>query len=206
MEVSPSFRQASRRAISYLQFGRWASFERILEMEADRMLKLIGLVLAAVVFVALAPEASQAQISNKPFSFKTPGGIGMSNAGRQAIINQKINGAEPEVLLRDVNGNLLGLEKGPDGLAIVIGPDGQALPGYRGRGWKGSNPALDVRVFNSYFVPKWREHGPPIPNASTSGEAVDAWTEAVIYGAPSGIGGSLDQWIAMANYLGPRLR
>jgi hypothetical protein len=170
------------------------------------MVKLIGLALVAMALVALAPAPSHAQISNKPFSFSNSGGIGMSNAGRQAIINQKINGTTPEVLLRDPAGNLLGLDKGPNGLAIVIGPDGQALTGYRGRGWKGGNPALDSGVFNAFFVPRLRDNGPPIPNAASSGEAVNAWTDAVLYNAPSGYGSSLDQWVAMANYLGPRLR
>jgi hypothetical protein len=170
------------------------------------MTRLSGFALFAIAFVMLAPLPSQAQISNKPFSFGTPGGIGMSNAGRQAIINQKINGAQPEVLLRDAFGNLLGLDNGPGGIPIVTGPDGQALPGYRGRGWKGSNPALDVRVFNAYFVPGRQQDGPPFTVAATSGQAVDAWTDAVIYGSASGYGSSIDQWVAMAEYLGPRLR
>ena len=166
------------------------------------MIRLFQLALVAIAFIMLAPPPSHAQISNQPFSFGNGSdGLGMSDAGRQAIINQKILGATPEVLLKDQLGRPLGVTKGPSGIAIVTGPSGEQLPGYRGQGWKGSNSERSAGVFNAYFM-RGRQDGPPITVASTSGQAVDAWTNAVQYG-PAAYGSSVDQWVAMAYYLGP---
>ena len=166
------------------------------------MIRLLKVAVVAIAFTMLAPAASEAQISNKPFSFGAAG-PGMSDAGRQAIINQKILGATPQVLLKDELGRPLGVTNGPGGIAIVTGPAGEPLPGYRGRGWKGSDPAKGAGVFNAFFA-RGRQDGPPMTAAPTTGQTVDAWTNTVQYGGPSGNGSPIDQWVAMAYYLGPR--
>ena len=168
------------------------------------MIRLLQLALVAIAFLMLAPAPSHAQIGNQPFSFGNgSGGPGMSDAGRQAIINQKILGVTPQVLLKDELGRPLGVTSGPGGIPIVTGPAGELLPGYRGRGWKGSDPAKGAGVFNAFFA-RGRQDGPSMSAAPTTGQTVDAWTNTVQYGGPSGHGSPIDQWVAMAYYLGPR--
>jgi hypothetical protein len=163
------------------------------------IIRFFQLVLVAVAF-AMSSAPAGAQMSTQPFNFG--GGLGMSEAGRAAILNQQINGAMPEVLLKDESGRPLGVTQGPGGIAVVTGPSGELLPGHRGLSWKGSGSGLSAGVFNEFFVPG-RKSDPPFAVASTSGETVDAWTDAV-HGPPRGYGNSVDQWTAMTYYLGER--
>ena len=166
------------------------------------MTRFCHFALMALALTILAATAAQAQISNKAFSFDGANGLGMSDAGKQAIINQKLIGATPDVLLRDSSGQLLGVEKGPGGVPIVTAPGGEILPSYHGPSWKGANPELAAGVFNPYFVMRQRARA---SLALTSSQTVDVWTDTVQMGGPSGYGSSVDQWVAMAYYLGPRL-
>lgn len=108
---------------------------------------------AVVVTGALAAAFPvDAQISNKPFAFKnSPGGLGMSFGGKQAIINQKIEGITPENLLRAPDGSLLNVRKGPGNSAIVSQENGSVVPEYRGTDFRGGNPYMEAGVFNPYF-------------------------------------------------------
>lgn len=162
------------------------------------IIRFIQLAVVAVGFALASIAPSSAQMSTQPFNFGS-GGIGMSAAGRAAIMNQQINGAMPEVLLKDQNGRLLGVGQGPDGIAVVTGSAGEPLAAYRGRSWKGGDTSLAAGVFNEFFVPG-RKNEPPFATAATSGETVNAWTDAV-HGAPQGYGSSVDQWTAMTYYL-----
>jgi hypothetical protein len=163
--------------------------------------RILQLVLVAIAFALLAPAPSQAQMSTQPFSFGGSG-LGMSAAGKTAIVNQHINNIVPPVLLKDEFGRPLGVTPGPGGVPIVTGPAGELLPGYRGRSWRESELAMGAGVFNEFFVTGPKSDAPFIA-ASSSGRTVDAWTDAV-HGAPSGYGNSVDQWTAMAYYLGSR--
>ena len=58
---------------------------------------------------------------------------------------------------------------------------------------------LDLRMFNIYLVN--RSYRPP-PAASTR-QTIDAWTNTVLFSSPPGYGSSIDQWVAMAWFLGP---
>jgi hypothetical protein len=166
------------------------------------IIRFIQLVLVAVAFAMLSPAPASAQMSTQPFSFgAASGGLGMSEAGKAAILNQKINGVVPPVLLKDEFGRPLGVTPGPGGVPIVTGPAGNVLPGYRGRGWKESELAMGAGVFNEFFVRGPKSDAPFV--SASSGETVDAWTSAV-HGAPGGYGNSVDQWTAMAYYLGVR--
>jgi hypothetical protein len=168
------------------------------------IIRFLQLVLVAIAFTMLSPAPSSAQMGTQPFSFGNGGGsgLGISDAGKAAIVNQKLNGLTPPVLLKDEFGQPLGVVKGPGGVPIVTGPAGNVLPGYRGRGWRESELAMGAGVFNEFFVMGPKSSAPYIA-ASSSGQTVDAWTGAV-YGAPSGYGNSVDQWTAMAYYLGRR--
>jgi hypothetical protein len=166
------------------------------------IIRFIQLVLVAVAFTLLSPAPSSAQMGTQPFSFGSGGsGLGISEAGKAAILNQKLLGLTPPVLLKDEFGRPLGVTQGPGGVPIVTGPAGELLPGYRGRGWKESELAMGAGVFNEFFVIGPKSSVPYI--AATSGHTVNAWTDAV-YGAPTGYGNSVDQWTAMAYYLGAR--
>lgn len=164
------------------------------------VIRFFQLVLVAAAFTFLAPAPSSAQMSTQPFSFGGSG-LGMSAAGKAAIVNQQVNAIVPPVLLKDEFGRPLGVMPGPGGVPIVTGPSGELLPGYRGRGWKESELAMGAGVFNEFFVAGPKSSAPYI--SATSGHTVDAWTDA-IYGAPRGYGSSVDQWTAMAHYLGSR--
>jgi hypothetical protein len=167
-----------------------------------RMIQFAQFAAVAVAFTLLVPAPAAAQMGTQPFSFgSVSGGLGMSEAGKAAIVNQKVNGLTPPVLLKDEFGRPLGVVKGPGGVPIVTGPAGELLPGYRGRGWKESELAVGAGVFNEFFVTGPKSNAPHV--SSTSGQTVDAWTAAV-YGAPYGGGNSVDQWTAMAHYLGAR--
>ncbi len=85
------------------------------------IIRFSQLVLVAVVFTLLSSAPSSAQMGTQPFSFG-PSGLGMSEAGRAAIVNQQINGVAPQVLLKDEMGRPLGVTQGPGGIAVVTGP------------------------------------------------------------------------------------
>jgi len=108
-------------------------------------------VLAGVVCAVSFSSPGQAQFNNKPYSFSTPTGApGMSQAARQAIINDQLYNSRPENMLRDSSGALLSIEKSKGGTAIVRTADGEILPGFRGTSI--STAGISVGVFNTYFM------------------------------------------------------
>jgi len=139
--------------------------------------------------------SASAQISNKPFDFGSSGGVGMSVAGKQAIMNQKLFGSTPSVLLKGPNGHLLGLANGPGSTAIVTSPSGELLPGYKGRGW--SSGSWGAGTFNAFFAGARGSDSLSIASNS-SGASVDSWTGQVLSGSSfGGSGSSVDQWTDM---------
>jgi hypothetical protein len=133
-------------------------------------------------------------MSNKPFSFgSVTNGVGMSTAGRQAIINRKLFGITPSVLLKGPGGRLLGVTKGPGSNAIVTSPSGEIIPGYRGRR---SLIPQGAGIHNAYFAGIGSGDS-TTGLASSSGNSVDSWTSQVISGASYGSGNSVDQWTDM---------
>ena len=142
----------------------------------------------------ILPSSAFAQMSNKPFSFGTVSkGVGMSTAGRQAIINRKLFGITPSVLLKSPDGRLLGVSKGPGPNAIVTSPSGEIIPGYRGRR---SFVSWGAGIHNPYFAGIGAGDS-STGLASSSGNSVDSWTSQVISGASYGSGNSVDQWTDM---------
>lgn len=153
-----------------------------------------------LIAILLAPGSALAQISNKPFSFgPVTNGVGMSTAGRQAILNRKLFGITPRVLLKSEDGRLLGVTKGPGPNAIVTSPSGEIIPGYRGRGLIGTrNGEWGVGIHNAYFAGFGRGDS-SVGTPGTSGSTVDSWTSQVISGTSAGYGAgnSVDQWTDM---------
>ena len=149
--------------------------------------------------VLVLPNAATAQISNQPFSFGSPStGVGMSVAGKQAIINKKLFGSTPSVLLKSDDGRLLGLSNGPGSLPIVTSPGGEILAGYRGRRSYFGGDAWSAGTFNAFFAGA-RNGDSSTVLASSSGASIDSWTGPVLSGSGSayGSGNSVDQWTDM---------
>ena len=58
----------------------------------------VAMVVGAMAMLHVA--SAEAQLNNQPFSFGSGGGgIGMSTAGRQAILNQQLFGSTPDNIL-----------------------------------------------------------------------------------------------------------
>lgn len=160
-------------------------------------MRMFLLLMATIVSAGLFSTASYAQLNNRPYSFGS-GPIGMSKAGRQAIIDQKLDGATPDNMFRDQFGNLQSASRGPQGVPILtdragvqdIGKAGRSSPFRQGPG-----------VFNSFFV-KFGS-GPRnglYPEGSSSGAMIDGWTGNV-QGFTTIGGNSVDVWTGMVYYL-----
>ncbi len=145
----------------------------------------------------LVTANAQAQMTNRPASFDGSGRTGMSIAGRQAIIQQELFGATPNVLLKRDDGRLLGLLHGPGSTAIVTSPSGEILPSHRGRR---TNRDLRAEEFNGFFVNSRTSTTRPYDTAPT-GETIAKWTATVISGHPIGGYSSVDQWTSMTYLL-----
>lgn len=145
-------------------------------MEMSLLIKIF--IVAAVLMTGALSLASvsYAQMDNRPYSFKnSPGGLGMSDGGRQAIINQKILDKTPDNLLRGPDGLLLDVIKGPGNVVIVRREDnGGFVPGYRGTDFRGGNLQMQTGAFNPFFSPS---------NESRSYSAYQDYQTAAIIGA-----------------------
>ena len=147
-----------------------------------------ALMLAIPAMLLGLPDLASAQMSNQPFRFNAPGpsGVGMSNAGKQAILEQALSGATPRILLKDPQtGNLLPEPVRAKGrTAIVSTRAGDIIPGYRGRDFRGNRRGMGVGVFNAYFV-SGRGSGSVMRYSGygngTSGP-VNTWTARVVTG------------------------
>lgn len=168
----------------------------------------ISICLAAI--AAFTSVEAQAQMSNRPFSFKTPGanGVGMSQAGQQAILNEHMTGATPNVLLRNPSGGLLNVQRGPERIAIVTEPGGDLLPGFR-RGFRRGSQGIRYGVFNSFFVPSARRNSTQTLYLLEieSNVPVDTWTTRVVSDGAVGFGpvSPVNAWTGYVYGMGPRI-
>ncbi len=148
------------------------------------------------------PFAAIAQMSNQPFSFRNGGGVGMSVGGREAIINDKILGSRPDNLVRGPGGELLDVQKGPGGVALVSYPGtGQFIPQYRGISFREYHPEMAAGTFNGFFMPSMYSSSYLYSSPSTSGATVSTWTSRVISGGmPISYqeGNVVDSWTGQA--------
>jgi len=148
----------------------------------------------------LLGQAVFAQMNNRPFSFDSSGGIGMSSGGREAILNDDVFGSRPRNLIRDNSGALLSLTKGPGGAAIAGIPGTDVfLPGYRGRSFRVGNTLIRVGVNNGYLAPQ--ESQIVVPNYYTqnsSNTVINTWTSRVIYDGMTLSYDSIDVWTGQA--------
>lgn len=156
--------------------------------------------LAAFAFAATLADGAFAQMSNRPYAFPNTatGGVGMSEAGRQAVLNDRFFGETPNVLIRDAGGSLVDVRKGPNSTAIVSTPDGQFVPGFRGRSFRDGSAGMTVGVFNAFFTPNRRGASRYLPTRVSSDESVTVWTARVVSdSAFVGGRGSVDVWTGL---------
>lgn len=95
-------------------------------------------------------RAQSGGLNNQPYNFGGKG-LGMSYAGKQAILSNQVLGIRPDNLIIGPGGVLLYAEPGPSGSAIVYDWYNVPIPGYHGRGWRsGMYPAVPYRSL--FFV------------------------------------------------------
>ncbi len=164
----------------------------------------VGAVLIAF-GVAGAPQHASAQLNNKPFSFNTPdGGVGMSTAGRQAMILDQVYNIRPDNLLRDPQGNLGTVEQGPGGSVVFRNSGGTVLPGFKGSSWRG--PGDFAGSFNAFFVPGTGSGLPYYRYSTSAADTIGGWTSQLddrgrYFG---GTATPIDSWTAMVGMLARR--
>lgn len=154
---------------------------------------VMGTMALAIFF---APGAN-AQMTNKPYGF--PGGSGISEAGEQAILNQKLFGITPRAVIRTDDGRLLTIERGPGGVPIVTTASGEVLAGVKARSFR---HRMAAGQFNSFFVKTDTTSYPDYQEPNSTHVTIDSWTSGVLAGRPITYGGgSVDQWTSMVYYL-----
>jgi len=95
----------------------------------------VAVVLGAMAMLHVA--SAEAQLNNKPYSFNTPdGGVGMSFAAKQAILNQQLFNSTPDHIMKGADGGLLIITQNDksDHVPVVTTQSGETIPGFRGRG------------------------------------------------------------------------
>lgn len=157
--------------------------------------------------VASTTYVANAQLNNKPFSFKgTPdGSIGISAAGKQAIVNFENFSIKPSTLLKGSNGQLLNVTEGVGTSVIVtFQGSGEIIPAYKGTSYKGDSSAMSAGTFNAYFTPSSGSNGgsslPYNPNFASSSESISTWTSRVAtggYPVSYSPGSVVDNWTSM---------
>lgn len=154
-------------------------------------MQLHTLLIAAVMAGAVGSTA-HAQFNNQPFSFSAPAPeVGMSNAGREAIIDRELFGVSPSNMIRGPRGQLLEVERGPEGLPIVRRSYGDRFTSGTGRRTSAGAQA----EFNSFFV---RFDGLSYRSqiGTPSGATIGSWTGNVSGYVTRG-GNTVDQWTSM---------
>lgn len=146
--------------------------------------KFFVLIVSMVGAILFLMGGASAQMNNRPYSFKnSPGGLGMSDGGRQAIINQKMLDKAPDNLLRGPDGFLLDVIKGPGSVVIVREENnGSFIPGYRGTDFRGGNQDMKSGVFNLFFSPAYRDGSYSTYSDYQTAAVIGAWISSVVPG------------------------
>jgi len=148
-----------------------------------------GLVFVAL--VALFATDAAAQMNNRPYSFGGGASLGISNAGKQAILQQKLTGSTPDNIRKGGSG-LITITRGPGNNAIARGADGATIPGF-----KGTSRAVSggVGIFNSYFLGSSGRRSGTLSFASRhTSNAISGWTSMVSGNSRYRGGNSVDAW------------
>lgn len=147
-----------------------------------------GLVFVAL--VALFATDAAAQMNNRPFSFGGGASLGISNAGKQAILQEKLTGSTPDNIRKGLSG-LITITRGPGNNAIARGADGATIPGFKGT----SRAVLGgVGIFNQYFRGNSGRSGPVSFASRHTSNAISGWTSMVSGNSRYRGGNSVDAW------------
>lgn len=159
-------------------------------------LRIFMLVAVAAVMTVPLIGKVYAQMNNRPYSFRnSPGGLGMSDAGRQAIINRKVFNETPENLMRGPDGLLLDVFKGPGNVVILRREGGGGVvPGYRGRDFRGGNADMRAGVFNLFFSPAYAARSLSTYEDYQTAAIIGAWIASVEPGIPYDPANPVTSW------------
>lgn len=147
-----------------------------------------GLVFMAL--VALFATDAMAQMNNRPYSFGGGPSLGMSDAGKQAILQQKLDGSTPDNIRKSASG-LITITRGPGNNAIARGADGATIPGFKGT----SRAVLGgVGIFNQYFRGSSGRSGTLSFASRHTSNAISGWTSMVSGNSRYRGGNSVDAW------------
>lgn len=138
---------------------------------------------AASVWVQLSAASAWAQLSTEPYSYRSGGSVGMSNAYRQAMMDKEITGSRPRNLLRGADGSLLVVEE------------------------RNSQAVVTTRPSNYLFTRGGNVAGVNIAGAGYGlgfGSPVDGWTGPGVALTPPGAGRPpIDSWVAQVDGVRP---
>lgn len=137
--------------------------------------------LLLVTTMTLFSGQAMAQLNNKPFQFKNaPTGMGMSDAGKQAIINERLYDLTPRNIIRGLDGQLLSVEEGR-GKSAFVRYDGTntIIPSYKGSDFRNENDAMRVGVFNGFFTQDSGRSSSYSSAAYPSYNSINTWTGRV---------------------------
>lgn len=74
---------------------------------------------AGVAALLTVSTAAHAQLDNRPYQFRSAGSVGMSEGYRQAIINEQLTGETPRFFVRDAQGSLVDVVRGPGRVPLI---------------------------------------------------------------------------------------
>lgn len=142
-----------------------------------------AIAVAASAWVQLSAASAWAQLSTEPYSYRSGGSVGMSNAYRQAMMDKEITGSRPRNLLRGADGSLLVVEERNSQAVVTSRPSSYLF--YRGGNVAGVNIA--GAGYGLGF-----------------GSSIDGWTGPGVAVIPPGAGRPpIDSWVAQVDGVRP---
>lgn len=150
-----------------------------------KSLRMSVVLIMNLLLILVTAGLAYAQLDNKPYNFRhSPGGLGMSNGGRQAILNQKLLDKTPDNMLRGPDGFLLDVIKGPGSVVIVQRENnGSFIPGYRGTDFRGGHTDMQAGMYNLYFNSDDSDRGYFMYDNYQTAAIIGAWIATVAPGA-----------------------
>lgn len=158
--------------------------------------------------VLLSGSIAYGQFNNKPFQFKSSddGGVGMSAAAKQAILQKEIYNITPDNLVRSPGKEYVVIDQGAGNFVLARRVGSTVfLTDFKGTSFRDNNPDMAAGVFNSYFSADGVNSYGPVYVSIQSGETITTWTTRVAYDGLGngyiGLGEPIDVWTAQASSL-----
>jgi hypothetical protein len=169
--------------------------------------RVLGTLLLGATLVVLGGGAADAQIGNQPY--RPGGGVGISNAARQAIQNDRILGSRPRNLVRGADGSLLDVSRTNNQAFARSSANGAFLSSSAryGAGWPtGLGTGLGWGNMNLGWGGSGGGGGSGYGRSSFASESMMQWISMLSFGGgpaftPSGSGSTpLDIWIGQREW------